>query len=352
MLRSLAVTCVFLLSQSLYSQQTIDSGYLKPEGTRYIARMDTVMSIRLNFNNEHERFLLNGSDFRYDIRPSFFFSNRISFNYRIISFGVGFRLRFLPGNNGNSLTGNSKGFFLRLGIFTKHWQQELQFGRMQGFYLFNTGDYMPGWTKGTDPYIQFPGLRIIAITGATSYKLNHNFSMKALANQNEIQLKSCGSLIPAISYSCYLTEDISKDTSIKSKQKSASYEAVLNLGYYYTFVLGKRFYLALGLAPGCGANFTHLTTLLPDEKIYTDYFSPVFRLQERLGIGYNSRKFFGGVDIAMVQATRDDHGKAVQQNSSRNYFQVFIGYRFNAPAFLRKKTSQVEDLIPVKINGN
>ena len=342
---------VLFLPSVVFSRSGVDSVKVKPKITSYIAKMDTVISIRLNFNNEHERFVLNGNDFKYDLRPVFFFSNRLSFNYRIISFGFGFRLKFIPGNKSNSLTGSSKAFFLRLGIFTKHWQQELQFGRMQGFYLFNTGDYVPGWTKGTDPYIQFPGLRIIAITGATSYKFNRNFSMKALSNQNEIQLKSCGSFIPSISYSWYQTEDISKDTVAKSKQKSNAYEAVLNVGYYYTVVLSKRFYGAVGFAAGCGADYTHLVTKLPEGTVYTDYFSPVYRLQERIGVGYNSRKFFGGVDISLLQSLRNENGNAVQLNTNRNYFQVFVGYRFTAPAFLKKKASQVEDLIPVNLNG-
>ncbi len=43
---------------------------------------------------------------------------------------------------------------IRLNINTRHWLQELLFGRVQGFYLYNTGDFLNGWSRGTDPYIQ------------------------------------------------------------------------------------------------------------------------------------------------------------------------------------------------------
>jgi hypothetical protein len=172
--------------------------------------------------------------------------------------------------------------------------------------------------------------------------------VKALNTQTEIQLKSCGSLIPSLSYTYFLTDNKSNDTIQKSSQKSNNYEAVLNLGYYYTFVIGKRVYISLGVAPGCGASYTHLVTSFPEEKIYTDYFSAVFRMQERAGVGYNSSKFFAGADISMVQSVRNDNTTAVQLNASRTYFQVFIGYRFTAPRFVKKNTLLLEEKLPLK----
>jgi len=235
-----------------------------------------------------------------------------------------------------------------LNLFTDHWSQELQFGRTKGFYLYNTGDYNSGWVKGADPYIQFPGLRVIAFSGTTSYKFNSNFSLKAITSQTEIQIKSCGSLIPSLSYSYYRIDNKEVKVNQTSSQVSHAYDAVLGLGYYYTFVISSRVYVALGLAPGCGAVYTHLITQLPGEKIRSDYLSAVFRMRERVGIGYNSRKIFAGVDLSLTQSTQERSGSSVQLNASRTYFQVFAGYRFIAPAFLKKKVLQVEKLVPLK----
>jgi hypothetical protein len=150
-LTTMGVLFLVLFPQIVFSQENQDSTAKEVKNAGYIAKMDTVISVRLNVNNEHERFLLLGSDFKYDIRPNIFFSNRVSVNYRFISLGVGFTLRFIPGNNGNVLQGKTKAFFLRMNINTNHWLQELQYGSVKGFYLYNTGDYIEGWDKGTDP---------------------------------------------------------------------------------------------------------------------------------------------------------------------------------------------------------
>jgi hypothetical protein len=63
-LRSMAVLVLFLLPQIVFSQENQDSTSKPVKSAGYIAKMDTVISVRLNVNNEHERFLLVGSDFK------------------------------------------------------------------------------------------------------------------------------------------------------------------------------------------------------------------------------------------------------------------------------------------------
>ena len=74
----------------------------------------------------------------------------------------------------------------------------------------------------------------------------------------------------------------------------------------------------------------------------------MYRAHERAGIGYNSRKLFGGFDISMVQSVRERNGTAVQLNAARTYFQFFIGYRFVVPAFVKTNILVIEDQLPVK----
>ena len=92
----------------------------------------------------------------------------------------------------------------------------------------------------------------------------------------------------------YFIDNKSDDPNQTSSQQSNTYEAVINLGYYYTFVIGKRFY------------------------------------------------------ISLAQSTRNDHETTVQQNATRTYFQVFTGYRFIAPRFIKKSTILIEEKIPIK----
>jgi hypothetical protein len=193
------------------SQHIADSVPKPSPAVGYISKMDRVVSIRLNFNNEYDQFILHGQDQNYDVRPSLSVSNRISVNYRFISLGVGFTLRFLPGNHGNDKQGQTRTFYLRMNLFLNHWFQELQYGKLTGLYVSNTSDFIPGWDDDKDPYIQFPGLVVYMVSGSTSYKFNPNFSIKALTTQTEIQRRSCGSFIPSLSYSLYMINNTGEE---------------------------------------------------------------------------------------------------------------------------------------------
>jgi hypothetical protein len=122
---------------------------------------------------------------------------------------------------------------------------------------------------------------------------------------------------------------------------------VLNAGYYYTIVINRRIYAGAGVTPGIGVSYTMLTFNNPDGNIITTYFAPVYRFQERLGMGYNSRKIFAGVDVSMTQWIRNEQGGAVELNAARFYVQFFFGYRFRAPDFIRKNARVIEQKIPV-----
>lgn len=312
----------------------------------YITKMDTVISLRLNFNNEYDQFMLQGAGQRYDIRPSLFVSNRLSVNYRFISLGLGFTLRFLPGNDGNDMRGSTRSFYLRMNLFLNRWFQELQYGKVTGFYVYNTGDLIPGWEKGEEPFIQYPGLVVYMLVGATSYRFNPGFSIKALTTQTEIQRKSCGSFIPSLSYSAYFINNTGDEVDRNIRQRSDSYNAVLNAGYYYTFVMSRKFYAGAGITPGLGISFTHLTRYLTEEPVKSNYFAPVVRFQERVGMGYNSRTFFAGADLSLTQWLRFEKTGEIGLSTTRTYIQVFFGYRFRAPAFIRKSTEKIGNLVP------
>jgi hypothetical protein len=126
---------------------------------------------------------------------------------------------------------------------------------------------------------------------------------------------------------------------------------VASLGYMYTFVIKSKFYAAAGLVGGAGFHHVSLLTRMPEENIKTKETDPLFRIQERAGIGYNSRKFFGGAEVFMSQSSHQESNDIVQIKASRAYFQVFAGYRFNAPKFLKHETDVVKGLTPVPVQN-
>jgi hypothetical protein len=327
----------------------ISASYEKPSA--YIDKVDTIISVKLNVNSEYEQFEVHGSNFYYDIRPNISLSTKISFSYRFISFGIGFKPKIIPGNNDNDMEGKTRTLSFGLNILTSHWMQDLQFGYVTGFYLHNTGDYppTPDWTKGEDPYIQFPDLKVAVLRGSTGYKLNKNFSLKSISSKTEIQLKSCGSFIPYLVYEYFEIDNQSDDPNQHSSQRTNNFDALASLGYFYTFVIKSKYYASLGLVPGFGFQHTNLLTRLPEENVTTKYTDPLFRLQEKAGIGYNSRKFYTGAELSMAQSSHSQGNTSVQEKATRIFFQVFVGYRFNAPKFLKHETDVVKNMAPTPI---
>jgi len=329
------------------AQNRSDSTRLNTAASGYIEKMDTIISIRANINSEYERFTLSTDNNYYDIRPNISLSSKISVNYRFISFGIGFTPKFIPGNNDNDLKGKTNAFSLGFNISTNHLLQDLQAIHVKGFYLYNTGDYETDWQEGIDPYTQFPDLDVVALRGSTGYKFNENFSLKSLSSQTEMQLKSCGSFFPYLIYNLYVIDDQAPDQ--QSSQKSENFNAIASIGYAYTFVIHSKFYASLGLTTGFGLHYTKLLTRMPEDNITTYYTDPLFRFQEKISFGYNSKKFFTGLESSFAQRTHNQADNSVHEKGIRTFFQIFIGYRFTAPWFIRHETDVVKEAVPSKL---
>jgi hypothetical protein len=309
----------------------------------YILHYDSVISVRINANSEIDFFEIKGDGFHYDIRPNISVSNKISVNYRFISFGISFTPKFYPGNYDNELQGETKTFSFGLEIHPKHWIQELRYTKIKGFYLYNTHEQNPVWTSGKDPYIVFPDLSVQFFRGSTGYKFNPNFSLSALSSLTERQIRSAGSFIPILNYDYHKIDNKTGNTLQQTSQTTSNISLVASLGYIYTLVLSSKFYTSFGVFPGGGFQYTHLLTHRYDGNIETNYTDPVFRLAEKAAIGYNSKKFFTGAEISLSQASHNQNKSSVQTNATRAYFQIFLGYRFNAPLFIKSKTDLVKN---------
>lgn len=331
-----------LMTFELKAQKPTDTSVVKNKSDYYFIAIDTLINIKATVSSEDEWFVLKGDNFKYDIRPNFTLATSIGVSYRFLSGSYSYIPKFIPGNNDNNLKGKTKAFVFKLNTIFNKWGQQLAIGQTKGFFLANTSDFDPSWQQD-DPYIQFPDLKVRFLRGNTFYKTNPNYSINAVATQSEIQLKSSGSFIPALDYSFYNIDNKSNDTAQKTSQRSQNFDVVLELGYFYSFVLNKKWYAAVGLVPGIGYGYTKLTTRYPEENLITNYDNIIYRIKEAAGLGYNSIRFFTGCEFRLSQSLRNDNLPTVKQVSSRLYFQVFAGYRFNAPKFLKKSVNYIED---------
>jgi hypothetical protein len=334
------LTSICLFPAFSQYQADISTNYENPD--EYIIQYDTVLNVRINVNSEFDFFEVNGDGFHYDIRPNIKIRNELAVSYRNINLHFGFTPKFIPGNRESDKKGKTSLFSFRFQFFQKHLIQEIEFAKTSGFYLHNTSDFVSNWDEKEDPYIQFPDLIVNTIMGATGYKFNPNFSMKAISLQNERQLKSCGSVVTFLDYDWFKIDNKSEDPSQLTSQRTNNFVVTGSLGYMYTFVLGSKFYTSLGVLPGAGFQYTNLLTRTENGETVTKYTDPVFRISEKAGVGYSNNKFFTGAEISLSQAFHKQNSTTVQTKALKSYLQVYFGYRFNAPRFLKKETDAIE----------
>ncbi len=338
------ITCLPMLS--------IAQSAVNPDSNNqsaYIAHFDTLINLKVDFHSDYERFYQDdGKGYEVDVRPNVSVSNRFSFSYRFIAFGFSVSPKFYPGNNDEDLQGKTEGFGFGFG-FSNKLIQHLSLDYKKGFYLHNTPDLMPNWQEGKDPYIQLPDIKMVYLRGLTGYRFNTNYSLNAIHSQTQAQLRSAGSLIPILSYDYYAIDNQSDETPSANSQLTRNLRVIANLGYGYTYVFAKKFYLSVHLAPGIGYQHTWLLSRLQGDEVKSQLNNLVLRLQEQVGAGFQGNRFFAGAEINLYQMKQTQKNTSMQLQTKGVYFQVFAGYRLKAPAIIKKTVDQTKGLAPEKI---
>lgn len=335
------LTCFSSSCQSLVNDSLYEIGK-----SSYVSKIFDQISVKLDLDSEMEGFIIKGPDnYKAEFKPNVSIKSKISFNYKFISFSIGYIPKFIPGNDDDDEKGKTDGFGFNLNLVFNHWLQGYTYSKVKGYYLANTKDFVPDWQEG-DPYSSFPYVEVISFKGSTGYKFNPNFSLRAISAQTEIQLQSTGSFIPGLLYNYYNVENRNKNDQQTSSQNSKSFEILLDLAYYYTLVIRRNWYASIGVSPSFGMNYTNLLTRLPEGKVRTKEYDPIYRLNGHMGLGYNSKSFFGGAEIKGYESIRNASDGIMTHQSNNFGYQIFIGYRFPPPRILKKSVNKIEGLIP------
>jgi len=335
---SLLVVNILVLTQVIYAQST-DTLPQTPDNT-WIEKMTDKMAIDLSLNNSFETFEVKTPTNRYAIAPNKETNLRLKLSYKFLSISAQVSPGFIPGNGDQAAKGKTKSFQLGTALIFNHWFTDLSYEKVKGYYLENTKAYIP-WVEG-DPYIQFPDLHYNGISISGGYSSNTNFSFRSLTSQTERQLKSAGSIIPVAHLRFYKLDDKSSGAST---QKSNNFEFGAGPGYVYTFVVKQKLYLSLGLLSSLGYLNTTLTTRLPAGDITTKQNNFVFQWDAKVGIGYNDKSFYTGLYGTLSETEYGQENTAVRNFEKRIYYHVFVGFRLQAPEFLRQDVAKIESKI-------
>ncbi|WP_196889454.1 DUF4421 family protein [Aureivirga sp. CE67] len=309
--------------------------------TTYISTFPNKIIIKLNLDTRDDIFYINDESDNtiLEIAENTNVKLNFSLNYDFIGFTFGFAPNFAS-NRDEHLKGDSSYRNYQFRFFFKKWLQQVRYHNIRGFYVVNSGDFIPNWQKDRDPYIQFPNLKIIQWGGETSYIFNQNFSLRNLSDQTRLQRKSAGSFIVSLDYQYQRFSN--RVENIKSVENA--FDVKLQGGYYYTWVIRKHWFLSSYISPLVGYRFLNFEEdVSENKKYYNDYILAGADLGIQLG--YNAENLFFGCSATLDSLTYSEDGGLSNITNNRGYAQVYVGYRFKEFKLLRKSLDWVKSQI-------
>ncbi|MFT4801586.1 MAG: hypothetical protein ACI93N_001360 [Flavobacteriaceae bacterium] len=230
-----------------------------------------------------------------------------------------------------------KVFKISTNMFIKRWIQTFEYAKVEGYYIheIENGDEVVDNTT----YTILSDLNTQVIREKTSFVLNENLSMRAIINQVEIKRKSTGSFMPSMTYEFFKISDV----NILSETQS--FNLIFNANYIHTFVINKKWYTNLGVAPGLGLCINKLTE--GEFNITTKSNDVLINFKSFVNLGYNSKNFYAGMSCKL-DASNQGEESVVKYDSIKSVFNLSIGYRFNPSKFIEKSFDWVTEHTPLK----
>ncbi len=300
----------------------------------YFDSMRDKLNLKLEFDNDLETFEFNDQIIKYSVKPNTSLRTVLGFNYRFLGFKIGYSPKFLAPEDFEK-KGRTKVFKISTDIFIRRWVQSFEYSDVKGYYVEEIGN--SDENQDNPAITVLPNLKSQIIRGKTSFVVNKNLSTKAIINQVEIQRKSAGSFVPSLTYVFFNFSDVNSLT------QTQSLNFIFNANYTYTFIINRKWYANIGLAPGIGVGINELTeneTVLKSNDIIVNFNS-------NINLGYNSKNFYAGISYKLEVSTPGEES-VIEYDSIRSVFNLSFGYRFNPPKFLKKSFDWVSNHTPLK----
>jgi hypothetical protein len=160
--------------------------------------------------------------------------------------------------------------------------------------------------------------------------------LNSLLSNTERQLKSAGTFIGLFNYRYFTIDDKSILRESNSTQKSNNFEWSIGGGYYHTLVINNSIYASIGVVPSIGYIHTRLITRSLTQQYRINQNNLIYRIDAKGAIGYNDEDFFAGFYLNYYTLTYEQANTNVVNYDNRIYYQLSIGFRINAPSFLKK----------------
>lgn len=317
-----------------------------PDSLNYFTSYVDKLVLGLNVDTQTDTYVFRDESIidRLEISPNNQTRLSLSLDYKFLGVSIGFAPRFFNDKEDEKLKGKSSFTDYRFNFFFGRFVQSLQYRKIEGYYLVNTDYFFDDWKEGEDAYLQFPDLSKTVIGFSTGYIFNDKFSYRSLVGFTERQLISAGSLVPMLYYDYSRFYDMIMDEESVENQ----FNLRLAFGYYYTWVISKRWFITPGLAPSLGVRFSNFKDVDADGIVTRESNSYITRaLDGGLQLGWNTDKFFGGTRLIFNINWYDENSESHVENN-QVYGLVYLGYRLNAPRFIRRPMEDVENEVQKK----
>ncbi len=320
----------------------------------YIIDYKKRFNVKLEVSNDitSYEFLSDGDKYKFSLRPNLNLRYGIVFSYKFLSVRIGVRPKI--SDEQKEEKGGSDTFRFRLQLLFDNWNHVLEYNIDKGYYVANTSDFVP---FADNIKIQYPEMSSNILYGTSSYRFNKNYSMRAFESQTEVQVKSAGSFMPGISYSFYaltgtnVMKDENGDLIYRDYfNEYSGLNLALSVGYFYTFVLKKFWFINAYAVPRAGIDFYTTQINSPDGKIKKTSNNAFLALNYGFGGGYNGNKIFFGAEIKNRITNEKLSSNKVQITPIQNHFSVYFGYRFKAPKTISKPIDIIEEKVPILKN--
>ena len=301
-----------------------------PDTTRIISYSDRFI-IKANLNTQDDSYFytdkVNGQQLK--VSPNIETRMFLSLDYEFIGVSFGFSPDFLNANNDEASKGKTSFADYQFRLFLGKWVQTLQYRNIKGYYIDNTGDFVPDWQEGVDPYLQFPDLRSRTFRMGTSYVFNPRFSYRNVVYQTEWQKKSAGSFVPTFIYD-YHHFSI-REEGLESVEHNLNFRIAPS--YFHTFVWRENWFFSVQASPSVGLRFANVRETSDGEftKQGRTYFTRF--LEGGMQLGYSSDRVIFGASFNL-NVNWYNEGREASVENDQYYGLLYIGYRFNAPGFI------------------
>ncbi|GAB3953908.1 hypothetical protein GCM10028805_38590 [Spirosoma harenae] len=311
----------------------VDPAYI----TTYYSRLHIfLVSDRRNFS-----IRLPGSVHSLQYKPNLAWTLGLGFNYKWLGTELTFNMP-LPGSSPVQ-KGKTKPFGLNLNYNNRRFWASAQYQFYRGFYIANPDVIATNWLAFQPTYPYRNDLISQTISTHAYYLFNPlRLSIPASLLQREGQRKNAGSWVVGSFFtyqliradSSLIPQLIESDFSAELTARRFSSLAIgVDAGYLRTFILGKYYFINLGVRPGL--------SLLVNQSTFTDqpalnHIGLGWQGQGSITIGYNSPRYYGGIYASAVLTNRALFSNFLRTDSE--YIRFVAGKRFRyKPKGLMKK---------------